>query len=158
MNHHTPLGFYVASIAAAGFGVLMLALVAGPEGVPPDGAVIVARAAAALLVAVAAVTAEALWMARRWAYRASLSLALGYAALVTFACVQADGATGLGLAFWLLLFSAMVVVPILLYVRSRSIALFGIPRPPVPAPRYRPPPAAPAPPRIGPGGRPVPWW
>lgn len=163
MNHRTPLGFYLSSIAAAGFGVLMLAMVVEMDGAPGDRAVpwevMAARAGAAMLVALGAVTAEALWFARRWAYRASLTLALGYAALVVGSFAAADGAAGVGLAVWVLLFSALVVVPILLYVRDRSIALFGIPHPPVPAPRYVPPPAPVAPPpRIGPGGHPVPWW
>ncbi|HET7461950.1 MAG TPA: hypothetical protein VFJ82_11910 [Longimicrobium sp.] len=157
MNPRTPLGFYVCSIAAAGFGVLMLAaaLLLEPGGDAFRATGLVARAGAALLAALAAVAAEALWCARRWAYPASLALALVYAGVLTALCVAVDGWPGLGIAFWALTCSAFVVAPIVAYVRGRSIALFGVPRAPVPAPRPAPPPA---PVRIGPNGRPVPWW
>lgn len=148
MRSRTPAGFYLLSICAAAFGVCA-ALVAGlteNEGRP--GETILVRALAALLACLSAVAAEALWRARPWAYRASLALAVAYAAAVTLLCLGTDGLDGLMTAFWILLFSAWVVVPIVVYVRGHSTRLFGTPRPPSPVPRP-----------VAPGGRrPQPWW
>lgn len=166
VSPRTPTGFYVASVCAASFGALMAVMVLLMD--QGDGLVwraIPGRAAAALLAALSGVAAEALWRARPWAWRASLALAVAYAALVTlFSVVGNEG--GLVAALWILISSGVVVVPLLMYIRSRSAALFGTPpvrypvhRPlpygPQPPPLHRPPPP---PPPLPAGRRPPPWW
>ncbi|HEU4559016.1 MAG TPA: hypothetical protein VFS20_14245 [Longimicrobium sp.] len=140
MRSHTPGGFYFAALCAAAFGAVMVAVM-----LPADESLVV-RAPAALLAALSGVAAEALWRARPWAYRATLTLALAYAAVVTLICVAGDGLDGLEAAFWILFFSAWVVLPIVLYVRDRSSTMFGTPRRPRPAPP------------LPPGVRQQPWW
>ncbi|HET7231214.1 MAG TPA: hypothetical protein VFJ16_14475 [Longimicrobium sp.] len=153
MSQRTPLGFYVASIIAAGFGLMMVAWMVSMDSGPfYRWTTVAGRVGSALLAALALVAVEALWCARRWAYRATLALVAGYAALIVTVSVVGTGFTGLFLAFWLLLVSAMVLVPIVLYVRDRSAVLFGPPHAPQPAPQ-RPVPAPTAP-----GRRPPPWW
>lgn len=152
MNGRVPGGFRVAALFAAGLGVMMLAAVlsldVGDSYQP--GMVILNRALAGGLAALAGVAAEALWCARRWAYPATLALALACAAAVVVALVAVAGVAGglLG-SFFILILSAMIVLPIVLYVRDRSAALFGHPRPRVPRPAVPPPP---------PNRRPQPWW
>ena len=152
MSSRTPDGFYVASICAAAFGGCM-AVVAGPmENLGHPWETVLTRALAGLLACLSGVAAEALWNARPWAYRASLALALAYAAAVTLLTLAVEGAGGLMVAFWILFVSAWVVVPIVMYVRNRSATLFGTPRPPGPR---RPSPAPPSP-VVRPVARPVP--
>ncbi len=91
------------------------------------------RAVAALLAALSGVAAEALWRARPWAYRATLTLALAYATVVTIGSLT-DYGDGVSEAFRTLFFSSWLVLPIVLYVRERSSALFGTPPQPRPAP------------------------
>lgn len=149
MSSRTPAGFYFASMCAAAFGTCM-GLVAGlMENLGHPWETVLIRALAGLLACLSGVAAEALWNARPWAYRASLALALAYAAAVTLLALAAEGAGGLMVAFWILFFSAWVVVPIMMYVRNRSVKLFGPQRR-----QTRPAPMRP----VAPGRRPQPWW
>ncbi len=150
MNPRTPLGFYVAALCAAGFGVLMGGTVVALDGAAAGGAVgmVLGRAAAALLAALSAVAAEALWNARPWAWRASLVLALAYAAAVTLFCAVGGGVAGGVAAFMILVPSGGVLIPLLMYIRDRCAAMFG----PALIPRSITPVPAPA------GRRPPPWW
>ena len=157
MSSRTPAGFYFVSVCAAAFGAIM-AMVAGlMENLGNPEETILIRAVAGLLACLSGVAAEALWRARPWAYRASLVLALAYAAAVTQLSLGLEGVDGLMAAFWILLFSAWVVVPTLAYVNDRSNRLFGPRRPRSPVP------PSPAPPRpvarpVPPGVRQQPWW
>jgi hypothetical protein len=154
----TPLGFYVASVFAAVFCTCMVAAVLALDygrGVTnPLWETILARAAAALLAVLSAVAAEALWRARPWAWRASRTLAVAYVTVVIVPCLM-YGLYGLMVAFPVLLFSAVVLVPLLMYIRDRSAQLFGTPR------IRRPTPIPSAPPVRVPvpaGRRAAPWW
>lgn len=152
MSSRTPAGFYFVSVCAAAFGgcMTLLAVLMENEGHPWETLLI--RAVAGLLACLAGVAAEALWNARPWAYRASLALALAYAAAVTLLTLAVDGLKGLVAAFCILLFSTCVVLPIVMYVRDRSSTLFGTPRPPSPVRRRPAPPRLVARP-VPPGGR-----
>lgn len=164
MSSRTPVGFYVAAIFAATFGALMALAVLALDGESwHPWETVLLRGPAAVLAALSAVAAEALWRARPWAWRASLALALAYGALVTLICVVMRELQGVFAAIWILLVSAPVVVPLLLYIRNRSADLFGTPfvrrpavyaTPPVSPPLHRPPP----PPPLPTGQRPPPWW
>ena len=157
MSSRTPAGFYFASVCAAAFGGCMALLAGLVENLGSPPVMILIRAVAGLLAclsAVAAVAAEALWNARPWAYRASLALALAYAAAITLLSLAYEGVGGLMVAFWILFFSAWVVVPIVMYVRNRSTKRFGPQRQ-----QTRPAPMRPVPRPVAPGGRrPQPWW
>jgi hypothetical protein len=152
MSSRTPAGFYFVSMCAAAFGGCMALVAALMENLGSPRETLLVRALAGLLACLSGVAAEALWNARPWAYRASLALALVYAAAVTLLTLAVEGVGGLMVAFWILFFSAWVVVPIMMYVRNRSSTLFGTPRPPSPVPPRRV--TRPVPP----GGRQQPWW
>jgi hypothetical protein len=128
MNRHTPLGFYLSGIVSAMFGGVMLFLVAVLE--LSDGhpeVMLVIRALAAGLAVLAAVATEALWFRRRWAYPATLALAVAFGATTAGALPILIG-TDLP-AFIVLALCAGAVAPIVLYVRARSQTLFGTPAP-----------------------------
>jgi len=155
VSRRTPLGFYVASIVAATFCTCMVTAVLaldyeGGGGMDGELVTIAARAAAALLAVLSAVAAEALWRARPWAWRASRTLALAYAAAVLVPCLMA-GMTGLLIGFGILACSAIVVVPLLMYIRDRSAQLFG-------TPRIHHPPPPPLRMQVPAGRRAAPWW
>ncbi|HEU4559019.1 MAG TPA: hypothetical protein VFS20_14260 [Longimicrobium sp.] len=153
MSSRTPAGFYFASVCAAGFGaVMVLGFLAVSEPGLEDPATLIVRGAAAVLAALAGVAAEALWNARRWAYRSTLALALTWTASVVLLGMASMGLAGFWVAFWILFFSAWVVLPIVLYVRDRSSTMFGTP------PRRRPAPPRPPAPPLPPGVRQQPWW
>ncbi len=86
-------GFEVAGAGAAGFAALMAA---GLFRLDAAGGrawlTLLARGAAALLAALSAVAAEALWRARPWARRAALAVAAVYAAAAVPLCVGVYGA------------------------------------------------------------------
>jgi hypothetical protein len=153
MRPHPPPGFHTAALCAAVFGTIMAAAVLALETSSggPWGTLWM-RAAAALLAALAAVVTEALWRPRPWAYRSTLALALVYTAVVTLLCLGLKGLEGLTVAFWILFFSAWVVLPIVIYVRNRAATLFG-PQ----GQQRRPPPRGPHPQPTAPGGRPPSW-
>lgn len=149
MSSRTPAGFYFASMCAAAFGGCMALLAGLVENLGSPPVMILIRAVAGLLACLSAVAAEALWRARPWAYRASLALALAYAAAVTLLTLGVYGLNGLPATVGILLFSACVLLPIVMYVRDRTAWLFGPPRR-----QPRPAPARP----LAPGRRPQPWW
>jgi hypothetical protein len=151
MRSHAPLGFHAAALCAAMFGTIMAVVVLQVDtGSGDQWGRMWMRACAALLAALSGVVTEALWRPRPWAYRATLALALAYTAVVTLLFLGLEGVDGLIAAFWILFFSAWVVVPIVMYVRRRSATLFG--------PRLRPQPRGPLARPVAPGGRPPPWW
>ena len=137
MTPRTPTGFCLAGLCSAAFACVMAWIVASPAPFGVEGMVGV-RAAAALLAVLAAVATEALWGARPWAYRASSTLAGTWFAAVATLAFAGEGMAGLTASFWLLVPSAMVVVPIVNYVREACDDLFGKPRPrPVMTAAYR---------------------
>jgi len=155
MKPRAPFGFYFAGLFAGLFGTAMLAvvIVADAGGADLWGTLFL-RTGAAALAALSGVAVEALLFARRWAYPATLALALGYAAGVMAFSVYASGSIlGLFAALIVLIVSALVVLPVVFFVRDASISLFGIPRPrpAAPQPVMRPAPARP-------GSPPAPWW
>ena len=153
MNGRTPSGFVVCGWVALCFCVaVLLGMVwAELDANWNEWGLAAGRGAAALLAGLAAVVTEALWRARPWVWRASLSLALAFAATVAVA-FGADGGDDLEVAISVLLMCAVVIVPLLVYIRNRSKALFGHPRPPHAAPIAVPRPSPPPAPRTG--GRP----
>jgi hypothetical protein len=124
-----PFGFVILAICALGFGAVMLALLAEE---PLDGE-LVARALVAATGAISFVAAEALWFGRAWALRASVALALTWAALLVRLAVDRN-------VGWVAIvlggISALVILPILDYVRREMPTLGRIrrhgPLPPFP--------------------------
>lgn len=118
-----PRSFMVSGMFAAGFAAgLALAVAVWPAHDPRAVAV---RGTAAFIAALAAVTAEALWRRRPWAYRACAALALAHTAAAVAWFVVLMGVDGLGAAGGYLFFSGFVVVPIMVTVREDAAALFG---------------------------------
>jgi len=137
MNHRTPLGFYLAGLCSAVFAAVMAWMLAS-SGTFGGAGSLQGRAAAALLAVLAAVATEALWCARPWAYRASAALAVAYGAAVLALAFAQNGIAGVMAACWLLVASAVVVVPIVAYVREACEQRFGKRRPrPVMTAAYR---------------------
>jgi len=131
-KRRTPAGFYLAAFCAVAFGLLMARAALRLGSLTGDDTALV-RAAALLLAALSAVVAEALLAARPWAYRASLALAAAFAGVVVLDGLG-DGAPGFSWAVARLIVSAIVVGPILVYVRERSADLFGTGGQPRPRP------------------------
>jgi peptidoglycan/LPS O-acetylase OafA/YrhL len=148
MKGGAPFGFWAAGALSAWFCVAMVVMVCVADPAYDDDAwLTLGRGAAGLLAVLSAVVTEALWRARPWVWRASLALALAYAVIV-FVSTTADPASNVGEAFALLMASAVVVVPLLAYVRSRAKVMW-----PKQPPRSAAPIAVPRPaPR--PGGQP----
>jgi len=126
-----PFGFYLAALCAGGFGALMvralLELDASRGGGP--------RLCAALLAALSAVAAEALWRARPWAFRASVTLAVTAALLGASAMVAMRDPFVLAGALVLAAAGMIVVIPMLAYIHHRSRQLWPARGVRVPAPR-----------------------
>jgi hypothetical protein len=158
MKPRTPFGFALCGWVALCFCVaVLLGMVwAELDANWNEWGMVAGRGAAALLAGLAAVVAEALFRARPWVWRASLALALAYAATLLAAGSLGDGAD-LGAALFFLMMSAVVVVPMLAYIRRRAKAMWPNQPPPhstapIAVPRPSPPmhPAQ----RSGPGGGP----
>lgn len=141
MRPRTPFGFWVAGAFSGWFGVAMLvtALSLRPDG---DVTTVLFRGGTALLTVLSAVVTEALWRVRPWVWRASLLLAITYA-VGLFLVISTEG-SGIAEAVGLLMVSAVVVVPLLAYIRSRAMDFW--PRqssphssPSLQVPRPRPP-------------------
>jgi hypothetical protein len=130
MSRKAPAGFYILGFVAAMLGALMVFLLTLLD--PPDGfreGLIVLRAGTAGLAVLAAVATEALWFRRRWAYPATLALAIAVGAVVAVLLPGFGGAVGLVPALAVLALFTGAMASIVLYVRACSRALFGIPRP-----------------------------
>ncbi len=156
MNGRAPYGFWVCGWVALGFCAAVLLGIAWAELDADwnEWGLAAGRGAAALLAGLSAVVTEALWRARPWVWRASLALAVAYAAVVLGAASIGDGGD-LGAAIFLLTVSAVVVVPMLAYIRARAKVMWPKQPPqrstaPIAVPRPYPP-MHPAP---RPGGRP----
>lgn len=133
---HTPFGFYLCALCAAGFCAVAVAahLASNVETAAADGLAV--RGPAMLLATLAAVTAEALWRARPWAYRASVSLALVYAATLAANLMVLWGTDEVGPVILLFILSGFLVVPMLGYIHHRSHQLW--PRTAIRIPASRP--------------------
>ncbi|HET7461949.1 MAG TPA: hypothetical protein VFJ82_11905 [Longimicrobium sp.] len=137
MSTRTPTGFYLAGLCSAVFTGVMAWMVVQFGLWTHDGSLRV-RAAAALLAVLGAVATEALWGARPWAYRASAALAVAYGASILALAFAQRGMGGVLGACWLLVASAVVVIPIVSYVREVCDDRFGQRRPrPVMTAAYR---------------------
>jgi peptidoglycan/LPS O-acetylase OafA/YrhL len=151
-----PFGFVLC-----GFGSLCVCLAAlvalvlmELEADFSDWRVPAGRGAAALLAMLAAVMTEALWRLRPWVWRASLALAMAYAAtvIVGFSTYHPPK---VGEALFVLMASAVVAAPPLVYIRRRAKAMW--PKQPPPhstAPIAMPRPSPPMHPAPRPGSRP----
>ncbi len=136
-----PRGFVLCGLFSLLFSFAMLVLLVVMEVEGDTGRLAMAvRGAAVLLLSLALITTEALWKARPAAYPASLALAVSY--LVSVPAVAAVVAAAeaelvfLQRAAFLLAASAVVVIPMLLYIRYRSRQLW--PRAAVRVPAARP--------------------
>ena len=155
MKGRTPFGFVVCGWVALCFCVAVLLGIVWAEldANWNQWGLTAGRGAAALLAGLSAVVAEALFRARPWVWRASLALALAYAATLLAAGSLGDGAD-LGAALFFLMMSAVVVVPMLAYIRARAKVMWPKqPQQPV-APVAVPHPSPPMHPAPHPGGRP----
>jgi len=153
MNRRVPLGFYLSGIVSALYGVGNMLWLFFMDVDGGDVKLVMGlRLGAAILAAFAAVATEALWRARRWAYPASLALGLASGAALLGIALAFGGLRGMVVALVPLFLQAVIVVPIVLYVRYRSQQLFGIPRPAPQLPRPAP--------RVPVGARtpPATWW
>ena len=125
-----PSGFFVLGASAFGFGALMAMVLADPMVAAPG--LLPTRAAMACAGVLALVAGEALIFARPWAYRASVALALAYAAMVAVAAVQI-GSWLMAVGFNVL--SAGITVPAVQYVRDSAARAAGgrrrVPLPPI---------------------------
>jgi len=123
---HTPTGFYIAGLFSAGLGMVSLAaFLDGPAGNAP--ADLVRHGAMASIAVLSFVATEALWAARPWAWRASLALALAFAAEWLAAWATDPGG---GLVNGIIVvgtFSCVFLVPLLVYIRNRSRRLWPPP-------------------------------
>jgi hypothetical protein len=157
MKGHTPFGFVVCGLVALCFCVAVLLGIVWAELDADwnEWGLTAGRGAAALLAGLSAVVAEALLRARPWVWRASLALALAYAATLLAAGSIGD-AGALAATVLLLTVSSVVVVPMLAYIRGRAKAMWPKqPQQPV-TPIAVPPPSRPMHPaqRSGSGGGP----
>jgi hypothetical protein len=111
------------------------------------------RGVAAVLAGLSAVATEALWRARPWVWRASLTLAVAYAVAVLVA-FGADSMSSIMDGVGVLLVSATVVVPLLAYIHRRAKVMWPKPPPRSAAPTAVPRPSPAMHPAPRPGGRP----
>ncbi|HEU4559021.1 MAG TPA: hypothetical protein VFS20_14270 [Longimicrobium sp.] len=145
MRPRTPFGFWVAGAFSAWFGVAMVVTVLSLESGGDSGTVFF-RGAAGLLAVLAAVVTEALWRVRPWVWRASLALALAYAVIAS-AVLMAEPSGRISDVILVLGTSAVVVVPLLIYIYGRARDIWPRPRPrPLSSPIQVPRPSPPGPP------------
>ncbi|HET7461953.1 MAG TPA: hypothetical protein VFJ82_11925 [Longimicrobium sp.] len=132
MKPDTPIGFYLCGIISAAFCAATVAaqFSLSPVGGESPGRLAV-RGLSMLLVPLAAVVTEALWRARPWAYRASVTLAVVYASTLAAAAVATRGTEMMGSVLLWMFGSTVVVVPMLGYIHARTEQLW--PRGRVPA-------------------------
>ena len=128
-----PRGFVLCGVFSLcfSFAVLMLLVVMevdGERGRLAGRLAMGVRGAAVLLLSLGLITTEALWKARPAAYPASLALAVSYLVSVPAVAAIVAAAEGepvfLQRAAFLLGASAVVVIPMLLYIRYRSRQLW----------------------------------
>ncbi len=126
MRQPTPFGFWVAGAFSAWFAVAMVVVALSVNPWDGDWTAVWFRGAAAFLAGLAAVVTEALWRVRPWVWRASLALAVSYAVILSVVLMGEPHAR-IGDTIAALMVSAVVVVPFLLYIRSRALEIW--PRP-----------------------------
>jgi hypothetical protein len=148
MRPRAPFGFWVAGAFSAWFCVAMVVIVCVADPDYDDAWMAAGRGAAGLLAVLSAVVTEALWRARPWVWRASLALALAYAVTILVACGIDFSWVGVVLA------SAVVVVPLLAYIRGRARMMWPGQPPQSAAPIAVPFPSPPMRPAPRPGGQP----
>jgi len=129
MPHTTPRGFFVTGLFSAIFCWTMLIFLQEPlDG--GDVHDVLAHGIAGLLAALSAVTTEALWRARPWAWRASATLAAAYVLAVL---IVVGGSESMDFAIGVLLASSVMLAPTLAYIHNRSARLWpGAARGPAP--------------------------
>jgi hypothetical protein len=136
MKPDTPGGFYLCGLVSAVFCVGTVAMQLSMDPLPGEsGERLAVRGLAVLLVPLSAVVTEALWRARPWAFRASLALALVYAATLA-AAAMATRHTPIqeSVVMWTIV-SAVAVIPMLGYIHTQSAQLWPRGRVAVPAAR-----------------------
>jgi hypothetical protein len=147
-----PPGFRLAALYAAAFGAAMLWAAPG-AGTPGNWVAPAERVDFALLAVLAAVAAEALWFGHRWAYPATRALAAAFTVSAVVMPCAVEGPEGLFVSMFLLFLGVAMGLPVVIYVREQSAAMFGIPRPRPAPPQTVMPPASARPSR-----QPAPWW
>jgi len=136
MKPDTPTGFYLCGLMSAMLCVGTAALQFSLNPLPGEsGGRLAVRGLSMVLVPLAAVVTEALWRARPWAYRASLALALVYAATLAAAAVATRDTWMMGSVVLWAAGSAAVMVPMLGYIHTRSRQMWPRARVAVPAAR-----------------------
>jgi peptidoglycan/LPS O-acetylase OafA/YrhL len=153
MKPRVPFGFWVAGAFSAWLCLAMVVIVGVSDTLWHGEWVVLIRAVAMLLAVLSAVATEALWRARPWVWRASLTLVVAYAVAVLVA-FGADPMSSIVDGVAVLLVSATVAVPLLAHIHRRAKVMWPKP-PPQPAPPAAVPrPAPPMHPAQRPGGRP----
>lgn len=136
MNADTPTGFYVCGLFS---GALCVATVAAQLSMDPvggeSGGRLAVRGLSLVMVPLAGVVTEALWRARPWAYRASLALALVYATTLATAMYAVRHSRMLDDMVMWTIGSAVVVIPMLGYIRALSARIWPRARVALSAPR-----------------------
>ena len=119
-------GLVLVGMVAALMGMLLCAIFLGlPGGI---GHVVAARAAVGSLAGFCFVAAEALIRARPWFFRASVALAAAYCAAVLTLCIVAAGIRpGVLAAGVVMIFSSVIIIPILAYLHGERQRLSGGP-------------------------------
>ena len=123
-----PFGLVVLGMFSGTLGVLLAAVLLSLDPAR-DAGVVLARAAAAGVAAFAFAAAEALIRVRPWFYHASVGLAAACCTAVLAAFTASTGTAGFVIGLVVLLFSAIVIFPLLAYVRWERNRL-AVPAPP----------------------------
>lgn len=118
-------GLVLVGMMAALMGLLLCAIFVALQ--PGDiSHVVGARAAVGSLAGFSFIAAEALIRARPWFFRASLALVAAYALTVLVLCILAAGvAPGILATLMVMVFSSVIIIPILAYVQGEQQRLGG---------------------------------
>lgn len=135
-------GLVLVGMVAALMGILLCAVFVALH--PGDvGHMVAARAAVGSLAVLSFVAAEALIRARPWFFRASVALVAAYCVNVLVVCVAAAGvAAGILAAVVVMVFSSVILGPLLAYLHGERRRLGAPPHVPAhrpwPVPGMRP--------------------
>ncbi|MBV9108325.1 MAG: hypothetical protein JO306_02835 [Gemmatimonadetes bacterium] len=118
-------GLVLVGMVAALMGMLLCAIfVALQPGDIPH--LVAARAAVGSLAGFCFIAAEALVRARPWFFRASVALVGAYALTVLVLCILTAGvAPGILATIMVMVFSSVIIIPILAYVLGEKQRLSG---------------------------------
>lgn len=120
MSAQPPEGLRLMGLGAAVLACVMLYVTSAVDAAAVGGA-------AGLVGMLAAVAAEALWNGRRWAFRASILLAIAYFGVMLLSPVLIPGAAPI--AAPVLVLTGGMVIAALFYIRRQIAALYPAPGP-----------------------------